>query len=140
MTVYFLGVRLIWNFLPLYIRHFSVDVFVKNRERIRFSLKVGINDLVFSLWLLKKVTDHQNLTHFGFFTFLCTCLSHQHHSHYNCVFARGYKVVKNDIFDLVANRFFYSIFGIFNLSSFLLMMTNHRAFFCKRKIKKNLTT
>ena len=28
-------------------RYFSVDVFVKNRERIRFSLKVGINDLVF---------------------------------------------------------------------------------------------
>ena len=28
-------------------KYFSVDGFVKNRERIRFTLKVGINDFVF---------------------------------------------------------------------------------------------
>jgi len=42
-------------------------------------------------------------------------------------------VVKNDIFDLVANRFFNSIFGILNSLSFLSMITNHREFFCKKR-------
>jgi len=41
------GEKLILTFKNFCEVRFSVDGFVKNRERIRFTLKVGINDFVF---------------------------------------------------------------------------------------------